>query len=89
MAEDYSRKAIILNISRIGPRGAITREAINQGTAIIPGNTIIATPRNKAGMSDFRTFYTKSLFSPVFFFQEYQLLSGQLWLARDNRRPTH
>ena len=42
MGGDYSRKAIISNISVKG--GDYSGEAINQGTAIIRGNTIfIAT----------------------------------------------
>ena len=35
---DYSREAIIFNISIKG--GDYSREAINQGTAIIQGNTV-------------------------------------------------
>ena len=38
---DYSRKAIISNISvKGGGGGDYSREAINRGTAIIRGNTV-------------------------------------------------
>ena len=37
---DYSREAIMLNISVKGGRGDYSREAIDQGTAIIRGNTV-------------------------------------------------
>ena len=37
---DYSRGAIMLNISVKGGRGDYSREAIDQGTVIIRGNTV-------------------------------------------------
>ena len=43
MGSDYSREAIILNISVKG--GDYSREAINRGTAIIRGNTVFVNVR--------------------------------------------